>query len=155
MSRLIKKRSKTIGLPPGSLIHVGEKKSEEIKVTIIDYDEKNFEEIEIKNVEECFPFKEKPTVTWINIDGISKTDFIEKIGKNYGIHPLVSEDILNTGQRPKFEDNDDYIYIVLKMLYQSKDEIFAEQVSIILGNNYVISFHHHLFFSFYVFPTSF
>lgn len=140
MSRLIKKRSKTIGLPPGSMIHVGEKKSDEIKITIIDYDEKNFEELEVKNVEECFPFKDKPSVTWINIDGISKTDIIENIGKNYGIHSLVSEDIVNTGQRPKFEDYDNYIYVVLKMLHQPKDEIFAEQVSIILGKNYVISF---------------
>jgi magnesium transporter len=79
-------------------------------------------------------------VTWINIDGISKPDIIENIGKNYGFHSLVSEDILNTGQRPKFEDYEDYIYIVLKMLYQPKDEILAEQVSIILGKNYVISF---------------
>jgi magnesium transporter len=140
MSRLIKKRSKTIGLPPGSLIHVGEKKSEDVKITVIDYDEKNFEEIEVKSIKECFPFKDKPTVTWINIDGISRTDIIEKIGNNYGLHPLVSEDILNTGQRPKFEDYDDYIYIVLKMLYQPKEEILAEQISIILGKNYVLSF---------------
>jgi magnesium transporter len=140
MSRLIKKRSKTIGLPPGSLIHVGEKKSDEVKITVIDYDEKSFDEIEVKNVEECFPFKDKPSVTWINIDGISKTDVIENIGKNYGFHSLVSEDILNTGQRPKFEDYEDYVYIVLKMLHQPKDEILAEQVSIIIGKNYVISF---------------
>jgi len=140
MSRLIKKRSKTIGLPPGSLIHVGEKITDEIKISVIDYDEKNFKEIEIKNVADCFPFKDKPSMTWINIDGISKPDIIESIGKNYGFHSLVSEDILNTGQRPKFEDYDDYIYIVLKMLYQPKDEILAEQVSIILGKNYVISF---------------
>ena len=140
MSRLIKKRSKTIGLPPGSLIHVGEKRTDEIKISVIDYDEKNFEEIEIKNVADCFPFKDKPSVTWINIDGISKPDIIENIGENYGFHSLVSEDILNTEQRPKFEDLDDYIYIVLKMLYQPKDEILAEQVSIILGKNYVISF---------------
>jgi magnesium transporter len=140
MSRLIKKRSNTIGLPPGSLIHVGDKKSEEVKVTVIDYNEKNFEEIEVKNVEDCFPFKDKPSVTWINIDGVSKTEIIEKIGNNYGLHPLVSEDILNTGQRPKLEDYENYIYVVLKMLYQPKNEIISEQVSIILGKNYVLSF---------------
>jgi magnesium transporter len=140
MSRLIKKRSKTIGLPPGSMIHVGEKNSDEIKITVIDYDEKKFEEIEVKNVEECYPYKDTPSVTWINIDGISKTDIIENIGKNYGIHSLVSEDIVNTEQRPKFEDYDNYIFVVLKMLHQPKDEIFAEQVSIIIGKNYVISF---------------
>ena len=140
MSRLLKKRSKTIGLPPGSLIHVGENKAEEVKITVIDYDEKSFEEVEIKNIEDCFPFKDKSTVTWINIDGISKTDIIDKIGNIYGLHPLVSEDILNTGQRPKFEDYTDYIYVVLKMLHQIKDEVLAEQVSIIIGKNYVLSF---------------
>ena len=140
MSRLLKKRSKTIGLPPGSLIHVGEKKSEEVKITVIDYDEKSFEEVEIKNVEDCFPFKDKSTVTWINIDGIHRTDIIDKIGNIYGLHPLVSEDILNTGQRPKFEDYTDYIYVVLKMLQQIKDEALAEQISIIIGKNYVLSF---------------
>ena len=140
MSRLIKKRSKALGLPLGSLIHIGDKKLGEVKITVIDYDDKNFEEIEIKNIEECFPFKDKSTITWINIDGISKIDVIEKIGKNYGIHSLVSEDILNTGQRPKSEDYEDYIYIVLKMLHQPKKDIISEQVSIILGKNYVISF---------------
>jgi magnesium transporter len=140
MSRLIKKRSKTIGLPPGSLIHVGDKKFEDIKITVFDYDEKNLKEIEVKNVEDCYPFKDEKTVTWINIDGISKIDIIEKIGKNYGLHSLVSEDILNTGQRPKFEDYDNYIYIVLKMLHQPKNEIISEQISIIIGKNYVLSF---------------
>lgn len=123
------------------MIHVGEKKSDDVKITVIDYDDKSFDEIEVKNVEECFPFKDKPSVNWINIDGISKTDIIENIGKNYGFHSLVSEDILNTGQRPKFEDYEDYIYIVLKMLHQPKNEILAEQVSIIIGKNYVISLH--------------
>ena len=142
MPRYIKKSSKTAGLPPGFLIHIGEKKTEKSRITIIDYDEKNFTEKEVKSVEECFPFKEKPTVTWINIDGIYQIDVIEKIGKRFDIHPLVLEDIANTGQRPKMEDFEDYIYIVLKMLYQPEksDEIFAEQVSIILGKNFVISF---------------
>jgi len=69
MVRFIKKSSSTIGLPPGSIIHVGEKRTGEVKITIIDYDEKHFQEKEAKTVEECFPFKTKPTVTWINVDG--------------------------------------------------------------------------------------
>jgi magnesium transporter len=140
MTKLIKKTTKKLGLPPGTLIHVGDKKTNDVKITVIDYNENNFDEIEVKNIEECYPFKDKPSITWINIDGISKPETIEKIGTNYGIHPLVSEDILNTGQRPKFEDYDDYIYIVMKMLHQPSEEIMAEQVSIILGKNYVISF---------------
>ena len=140
--RIIQKRSKKIGLPPGTPVHIGKKKNGKIRITIIDYDEAQFQEKEAKTIEECFPFKDKPTVTWINIDGLHQVDAIEKIGKHFNIHPLVLEDIVNTGQRPKMEDFVDYIFIVLKMLYydDKEDETKAEQVSVILGSNFVISF---------------
>lgn len=138
----VKKRSSKTGLPPGVLIHIGEKKAELAKINILDYDEIQFEEKEAKTVEECFPFKDTPTITWINIDGLHQVDIIEKIGKNFDFHPLLLEDILNTEQRPKIEDFDTHIYLVLKMLYydDKTNEINSEQVSIIFGQNYVISF---------------
>jgi len=138
----IKKRSIKTGLPPGALIHIGEKRSERVKISIIDYDEINFQEKEAKTIEECFPLKDKPAITWINIDGLHLVDIIEKIGKNFDFHPLLLEDILNTEQRPKIEDFETYIYIVLKMLYyeDKANEINYEQVSIIFGQNFVISF---------------
>jgi magnesium transporter len=141
MSRLIKKRSGKAGLPPGTLVHVGERKAEKVKIRILDYDEAQFEEKEAKTIEESFPFKDKPTVTWINIDGLHEVEIIEKLGSHFGLHPLLLEDILNTDQRPKMEDFGDYIFVVLKMLYsgENKDEIEAEQVSLILGSNFVIS----------------
>ena len=111
-----KKRSIKTGLPPGSLIHIGEKKAERVRIRILDYDENQFEEKEAKTIEECFPFKDKPTTTWINIDGLHQVDIIEKIGKEFDFHPLLLEDILNTEQRPKIEDFETHIYIVLKML---------------------------------------
>jgi magnesium transporter len=142
MPRFIKKVSKKIGLSPGTLVHIGKKKIEKVRIRIIDYDEAQLQEKEAKTIEECFPFKEKPTVTWVNIDGLHDIEVIEKIGKHFDLHPLVLEDILNTEQRPKIEDFDDYIFVVLKMLYfdESQDEIRAEQVSIILGSNFVLSF---------------
>jgi magnesium transporter len=81
-------------------------------------------------------------VTWINIDGLHQIEILEKIGECYGLHPLVLEDILNTDQRPKMEDYGDYIYIVLKMLDQgnNSNEIVTEQISLILGPNFVFSF---------------
>ncbi|MBU1941500.1 MAG: magnesium/cobalt transporter CorA [Candidatus Thermoplasmatota archaeon] len=141
MARFIKRSSKTIGLPPGSLVHVGESRTAQVKITVIDYDEQNFIEKEV-SAEECFPFKDKPSVTWINVDGVHQIDIIEKIGLHFGLHPLVLEDIMNTGQRPKMEDFEDYIFIVLKMLYHSEkdDEIKAEQISLVLGKNFVLSF---------------
>jgi magnesium transporter len=141
MQRLIKKRSPKVGLPPGTLVHIGEKKVEKARITIMDYDETNLEEKGAKTIEESYPFKDKPTVTWINIDGLHEVEIIEKLGSHFGLHPLLLEDILNTDQRPKMEDYGDYIFVVLKMLYpgENKDEIEAEQVSLILGSNFVIS----------------
>jgi magnesium transporter len=108
----------------------------------MDYDEAHFEEKEIKTIDECFIFKDKPTVTWINIDGLHQVAILERMGECYGLHPLVLEDILNTDQRPKMEDYGEYLYIVLKDLdYNDKsNEIESEQMSLILGPNFVFSF---------------
>ncbi len=142
MPRFLKKTSKKAGLPPGTLVHIGERKTEKVRITVIDYDETQFTQEEVKTVEECFPFKDKPTVTWINIDGLHDPQVIEKLGHHFDLHPLLLEDILNTEQRPKMEDFGDYIFIVVKMLdYDDKtQQIEAEQVSLILGPNWVISF---------------
>jgi magnesium transporter len=142
MRRIIKRVSKKKGLAPGTLIHIGEKKAEKVRITLIDYDESEFQEKEVGKIEECFPFKDKPTVTWINIDGLHNTELIEKLGKHFDLHPLILEDILNTGQRPKVEDFEKYIFIVLKMIYydDKENETKIEQVSLILGQNFVISF---------------
>jgi len=142
MPKLIKKRSEKAGLPPGSLVHIGEEKTQESKITIMDYDETHFQEKEIKTIEECFAFRDMPTVTWINVDGLHQVEILEKLGEYYGFHPLMLEDILNTDQRPKMEDYGKYIYIVLKMLsyMDNSNEIVTEQISLILGPNFVISF---------------
>jgi len=141
MPRLIKKRSKKSGLLPGTLVHIGEKRKEDVNIFVIDYDEANVHEVELKAVEECIPLKEKPTVTWINVEGLHQPDIIQKLGDCFNLHPLVLEDILNTDQRPKIEDHGGYIYIVLKMLHKvNKAEFAAEQISIILGKNFVLSF---------------
>ena len=142
MLKLFRKTARKVGLPPGTLVQVEEKKAEKAKISIIDYDEAQFQEKEAETVEECFPFKDKPSVTWINIDGVYQVEVIEKIGAHFGIHPLVLEDIMHTVQRPKIEEFEDYIFVVVKMIYfdDKKNDIEAEQLSIILGPNFVISF---------------
>jgi magnesium transporter len=142
MPRFFKRSSKKIGLPPGTLVHVGDKKTEKVKIAVMDYDRAAFREREVENVEECFPFKETSTVTWINIDGLHQVEIVEKLGKQFNLHPLVQEDILHTGQRPKMEDYDEYILIILKMLYYEKedDTVRSEQITLILGSNFLISF---------------
>ncbi len=140
--KVVKKRIRKVGLPPGTPVYVGEKKLEKIKISVMDYDETQILEKEIRSVEEALPLKDKPTVTWINIAGIHQVEVIEKIGKNFDLHPLIVEDIVNTDQRIKMEDFGNYIFVVLKMfLYdEKKNEIKADQVSLILGSNFLISF---------------
>jgi magnesium transporter len=129
-------------LPPGSLVHVGEKKVEKTRIEIIDYNEKHQHQQEVEKIEDCFPFRDKPAVTWINIDGLHEVEIIEKLGDHFDFHPLVLEDILHTGQRPKFEDFGKYLYIVLRSLSfdEEQEEILEEQISLLVGSNYVISF---------------
>ncbi len=142
MPPTVKKRSAKTGLPPGSLIHVGTRRRDKAKISLIDYDEKQVQEKIVKNVKECFPFRRTSTVTWINVEGIHQPDVISALGEHFGLHPLLMEDIMSTEQRPKMDDYGDYIFIVLQMLSydQKKRAIIAEQVSLVLGDNFVISF---------------
>lgn len=142
MSELITKRSRKSGLPPGTLVHIGMKKAGKTKITVLDYDETNFQEKEIEKMDECIQFRDRPTITWINVDSVHQPEVLENIGKCFAFHTLVLEDILDTDQRPKIEDYNEYLYIVLKMLYynEKKSEITTEQISLIVGPNYVISF---------------
>lgn len=142
MLKFLKKRSVKGGLPPGTPVHIGEKKTEKTKITLIDYDESQYQEKEVETFEGCMECLGKSTVTWINIDGIHEVNVIKEVGRKFNLHPLILEDIVNTGQRPKAEDYKDYLFIVLKMLfYDSKEkQIQTEQVSLILGSNFVISF---------------
>jgi len=142
MEENMKSSSKTHGLAPGDLVHVGQRDTGKVKITAIDYDESNINVRVLDSPEEAFPFLGSPTVTWINIDGIHDIGIVEKIGKHFGLHPLTLEDIVFTNQRAKFESFDNYIYILLKMVYLDGkgNETQVEQVSLILGQNYVLSF---------------
>jgi len=143
MPRRLKKRSRKAGLPPGSLIHIGDRLTEKTKITVFDYDESHIQEKEIKTVGECQQFKDSKEVSWIHVEGLHDTQILGDLGALFGLHPLILEDILNTDQRPKMEDFCEYIYIVLKTFTNHGDEdkeITPEQISIILGPTYVISF---------------
>jgi len=142
MARSYKQKSNKTGLPPGTLIHIGEKKTGKTTIDYIDYNKDALQERTVEKIEDCFPLKEKPTVSWINITGLHDVSVIEKIGQHFDIHPLVLEDILHTDQRPKYEEFENYIFIILKMLrYDEENQgIIAEQVSLVLTDTCVISF---------------
>ncbi len=128
-------------MPSESLVYTGERRDEKITISVIDYDEQTFVETEVPSIEECLSYKDKPTVTWINIDGVHNVSVLEKFGECFSLHRLVMEDIMNTDQRPKVEDYGGHLYFVLKMISSGTEgQIVTEQVSIILGPNFVLTF---------------
>lgn len=142
MPRFLKKTSKKAGLSPGSLVHIGERKIDAVRFSLMNYDAEHLEEKQLPAIEASFPYRDTPPVTWINVDGLHDLNVVEKMGAHFDIHPLVLEDIVNTGQRTKVEEFDNYIYIVLKMLVldEKVNHITAEQVSLILGPHFLLSF---------------
>lgn len=130
------------GMPPGTLVHVGDTHEAESRITVIDYSKENIEERIIGSIDEILPYLDSNTVTWLNIEGLKDIIPIESVGRILNIHPLVLEDILNTHQRPKFEEHDNYLYIVLKSLSveNSTLSIGYEQISILMLNNLVVTF---------------
>ncbi|MBN2126281.1 MAG: magnesium/cobalt transporter CorA [Deltaproteobacteria bacterium] len=141
MVRFMKKVSRKAGLPPGTLVHIGEKREEKPKITLIDYDEERLEERRLEKVEGVASFRDNQRVTWLNVDGVHDVGVIEAVGKAFDLHPLVLEDILNTDQRPKMDDFDDYLCIILKMLSYDEEEshLRVEQVSLVMGKGFVVS----------------
>jgi magnesium transporter len=142
MKKLVMERSRKAGLPPGTLVHIGDRKRETTDVTLYRYDENHFEEKKLMRAGMEASLLQSSHIRWINIDGVHDVEMLEAVGKCMGLHPLVMEDISNTDQRPKVEDYGDYVYIVAKMLYLVNEdrEVIFEQVSLILGKDFVITF---------------
>ncbi|MFX1315934.1 MAG: magnesium/cobalt transporter CorA [Promethearchaeota archaeon] len=136
------KKKKKIGFPPGTLIYTGDKVKEKTKTKVTDYTEEQFNIQEFKDIQIDLNKFEKPLIRWIDVYGLAQVEVIEEIGRQFSLHPLVLEDILNPNQRPKLEDFGSYIFAVLKKLSwnQEKEDFDYEQISLILGENYVLSF---------------
>ncbi len=135
-----KKRSAKAGLPPGALVHIGEKHAEKAKITLCEYGESHFHQQEIVTLDGLLPPPDGADVVWIHIDGLQNIRLLEQMGTVFGLHPLILEDILNTDQRPKSEDHGDYLYIVLKFFHEAEGGgLIPEQVSIVFGPNWLIS----------------
>jgi magnesium transporter len=140
MPRIKKRRSDKAGLPPGALIHIGERHAEEAKIVLCEYDESHLQEKEIHTLEGALPPADRKAVTWVHIDGLQDVHLLEQMGNVFDLHPLTLEDILNTEQRPKSEDHADYLFIVLRLFNEDAGGgLIAEQVSIVFGPNWLIS----------------
>jgi len=142
MPRFVKKQSHKTGLAPGSLVMVGEPKEAAPRIRRFDFDARRVEERDLAAADLDLPPEAPPTVTWVNIDGLHDMDIIARIGRRFGIHPLTLEDVVNTGHRPKFDDLEEQLFIVFKMLDfdPQTDHIRSEQVSLVCGDGYVVSF---------------
>ena len=136
-----KKKKKSVikhGLPPGSLVHVGELRESPVGMSVFSYDGINLDYSTPEGLD--FPINDN-RVTWINIDGVHDTKIMEETGRRFEIHNLILEDVMNTHQRPKVEDFDNYLYVILKMISLSPSgSVNVEQVSLLLGKNLLLSF---------------
>ncbi|MFH5832022.1 magnesium/cobalt transporter CorA [Halalkalibaculum sp. DA3122] len=137
-----KRKQKKPGSAPGTIEHIGEQRLDDVQLTIYDYDAEHMDQVSIENVEESRPYLENPSKTWIKICGVHDIEKLTSIWSYFDLHPLVQEDIVNTTQRPKAELYEHNIYFVIRMLTWSEErgQIESEQVSIVLSDNYVLSF---------------
>ncbi|MCB9419023.1 MAG: magnesium/cobalt transporter CorA [Ardenticatenaceae bacterium] len=141
MRKNIRSRAEKAGNLPGTLVHLGEQKMEQALVMAVDYNESHYSKRQIGDVADLTMVKDVQTHTWVTVAGLHDVAVIEAIGQFFGIHPLLLEDILNTDQRPKLEQYDDYVYLILKALTLGENgRIQPEQISIVLGKTFVLTF---------------
>lgn len=141
MTTSAKKRSETIGQPPGALVYVGDKADKEIEITISSYNSQEYAETVTQTLQDCDLSRKDSRITWINVNGLHRVKDLQYLGECFQLHPLVLEDILHTDQRPKLEEFDSYLFLIIKMLQLNGLEVGSEQVSLILGDHFVISLH--------------
>lgn len=142
LSRHKKTTSRKPGTAPGTVEYVGQQKVDEVQIALYDYDESHLDQLSVTDIEESRPYLENPSKTWININGLHDTDKLKTIWSFFDLHPLIQEDIVNTGQHPKMETYENCIFFVLRMFTYSKEKkaLHSEQISIVLGPGYVLSF---------------
>lgn len=144
--RLLRRPKSTLSakahLPPESMVYVGRERAETMRIRVIDYDQFHLEERDIEDIEQCRIYRDKPSVTWISVTGIQDSTRIQAICNVFDLHPLIQEDILNTQQRTKIEEFDNYLFVTFRNLFFNAEtqNIDNEQVSVVLGKNFLLSF---------------
>jgi len=137
----MKDRTASKGQVPGSLILIGEQKMDHPVIRLMEYDKDELVEKELESIEDAIPCMETEKVSWINVYGLHDMELIQRLGEIFGLHPLLMEDLLDTDQRPKYEDGDTYNALIMKMLRydQETKSIFSEQFTLILGQHFVLT----------------
>ena len=142
MSFIFKGKKELIGKSAEELVFVGEKRQEVSTIDLIRYSREKIVEIEDIDARECPDHLERGSVTWLNIQGLHDLELIRRIGKGFDLHPLILEDIVHTGQRPRVEEHENCLFIISRILYFNRDEghFTSEQLSMILGKGFVLTF---------------
>lgn len=142
MGKHRKLRSKKAGLPPGSLIHIGEVKTQAPVLSLIAYGPDAFVEQELPDLAAFDRYSEGLPVRWLNVHGIHDASLLSEIGKQFDLHPLVIEDILNTDQRTKVDTYDGYLYVVARVydVARARDDLATDQISLVVGRDFILSF---------------
>ena len=136
------RRSVKTGLPPGSLVHLGEIKTAHPTITLIEYDAKSIEEYSFQSIEASRAHSPTHATLWLNVYGLQDAAILSEIGSRFNLHPLVLEDILNTSQRPKVDDYGEYLYIVARAVEFDVEaiDVTTEQISLVIGHHFVLTF---------------
>lgn len=142
---LKRSNKKPPGQKPGTAIYTGEQRLEEVKMTVHDFDEKHYDVIPIQKIESSESFLQSDSKTWIHIQGLHDVSKLQSVWDYFELHPLIQEDIVNISQRPKIEEYEDSVFVVMRMITHrhlngESQELHTEQISIVLGENYVLSF---------------
>ncbi|MDO6657655.1 magnesium/cobalt transporter CorA [Anaerobacillus sp. 1_MG-2023] len=141
-TKLRRNRTQKKGMPPGSLVYIGDKQTEEVTVSAIAFDSNGMEEFEDVSIDKIKTLIDSDQVAWINVNGVHNVQLVDQISKKLGLHPLTTEDILNTDHRPKIDFFEDHLLSIVKMLDLSPEstDLDIEQVSFILMENTVVTF---------------
>jgi magnesium transporter len=132
--------AKKAALPPGSLVHIGPTPETPPSISILEYDQDNFSQIEDASEQDLGTALKKDRVTWFKVQGVHQPEIVSQLGRIFNLHPLVMEDILNSQQRPKLESFDEYEFLALKAFEVNDSQIQPRHLSLILGRGYVLTF---------------
>lgn len=127
---------------PWTIKYIWKKRDTKVKINLINYNETIYSEQKLSSIKDTLAFNTEKSIKWINVTWVHNEKIIHEIGEQYGIHPLVLEDVANTTQRPKIEEYEDYLFIIIKIITYSIEthEVIIEQVSLLVWDDYVISF---------------
>ena len=142
MARFFRKRDQLQGQVPGSLIFVGTRKVERSSIHVIDYDAGHLNEFDLTDVNQLEELPSAPACRWVNVYGLHDVDLVSRLGAQFNVHAMVIEDVLNTGQRPKLEEFDDFLFLVIKMFKydQEQEAVLQDQLSMLIGRSFLITF---------------